>query len=57
MTGNLATLIKKRGPIRRIGVTGMGCVGIPAAALFPAGLSFVRLQDRDAEPRGVPAQG
>ena len=57
MTGNLATLIKKRGPIRRIGVTGMGCVGIPAAALFPAGLSFVRLQDRDAEPRGAPLKG
>jgi len=34
MTGNLATLIKKRGPIRRIGVVGMGYVGIPAAALF-----------------------
>ena len=34
MTENLATLIKKRGPIRRIGVFGMGYVGIPAAALF-----------------------
>ena len=34
MTENLATLIKKRGPIRRIGVIGMGYVGIPAAALF-----------------------
>ncbi|NQS78649.1 MAG: nucleotide sugar dehydrogenase [Methanoculleus bourgensis] len=34
MIENLATLIKKRGPIRRIGVVGMGYVGIPAAALF-----------------------
>jgi hypothetical protein len=34
MTENLATLIDKRGPIRRIGVIGMGYVGIPAAALF-----------------------
>ena len=34
MTENLASLIKKRGPIRGIGVIGMGYVGIPAAALF-----------------------
>ena len=34
MTENLASLIKKRGPIQRIGVIGMGYVGIPAAALF-----------------------
>ena len=34
MTENLAALIKKRGPIRKIGVFGMGYVGIPAAALF-----------------------
>jgi len=34
MAENLATLIRKRGPIRRIGVIGMGYVGIPAAALF-----------------------
>ena len=34
MTENLATLIHKRGPIRAIGVIGMGYVGIPAAALF-----------------------
>ncbi len=31
MTENLATLIKKRGSIRRIGVIGMGYVGIPTA--------------------------
>ena len=34
MTENLATRIRKRGPIRTIGVIGMGYVGIPAAALF-----------------------
>ncbi len=34
MTRNIALLIRKRGPIRRIGVIGMGYVGIPAAALF-----------------------
>ena len=30
----LEALIKKRGPIKKIGVLGMGYVGIPAAALF-----------------------
>ena len=30
----LEALIKKRGPIKKIGVVGMGYVGIPAAALF-----------------------
>ena len=30
----LETLIKERGPIKKIGVVGMGYVGIPAAALF-----------------------
>jgi len=30
----LETLIRKRGPIKKIGVVGMGYVGIPAAALF-----------------------
>ncbi len=34
MTMALETLIKKRGPIKKIGVLGMGYVGIPAAALF-----------------------
>lgn len=34
MTELLASLLRKRGPIRRIGVVGMGYVGIPAAALF-----------------------
>jgi UDP-N-acetyl-D-mannosaminuronic acid dehydrogenase len=30
----LAEIIQKRGPIKKIGVIGMGYVGIPAAALF-----------------------
>ena len=30
----LESLIRKRGPIKKIGVIGMGYVGIPAAALF-----------------------
>ncbi|QSZ67276.1 nucleotide sugar dehydrogenase [Methanofollis aquaemaris] len=34
MTDTLSELIKARGPIRRIGVVGMGYVGTPAAALF-----------------------
>lgn len=34
MTQALEALIQKRGPIKKIGVLGMGYVGIPAAALF-----------------------
>ncbi|MEN6519416.1 MAG: nucleotide sugar dehydrogenase [Methanospirillum sp.] len=34
MTEKLQSLIAERGPIRRIGVVGMGYVGIPAAVLF-----------------------
>ncbi len=34
MTDKLQSLLVKRGPIRKIGVIGMGYVGIPAAALF-----------------------
>jgi len=34
MTEKLASLIEKRGPIQKIGVFGMGYVGIPAALLF-----------------------
>lgn len=34
MTDKLQSLLSKRGPIRKIGVIGMGYVGIPAAALF-----------------------
>jgi UDP-N-acetyl-D-mannosaminuronic acid dehydrogenase len=34
MTTTLEALFRKRGPIKKIGVLGMGYVGIPAAALF-----------------------
>lgn len=34
MTGKLQPLLSKRGPIKKIGVVGMGYVGIPAAVLF-----------------------
>ncbi len=30
----LREIFKKRGPIRKVGVVGMGYVGIPSAALF-----------------------
>jgi UDP-N-acetyl-D-mannosaminuronic acid dehydrogenase len=36
----LASLIRKRGPIKKIGVIGMGYVGIPAAALFADSQKF-----------------
>lgn len=36
----LSAIFEKKGPIRRIGVVGMGYVGIPAAALFAASPSF-----------------
>ncbi len=54
MTENLATLINKRGPIRRIGVIGMGYVGIPAAALFAdvAGVEHVYGFQRDSASSG-----
>ena len=34
MTGKLQSLLSKKGPIKKIGVMGMGYVGIPAAVLF-----------------------
>jgi UDP-N-acetyl-D-mannosaminuronic acid dehydrogenase len=34
MTGKLQSLLLKKGPIKKIGVVGMGYVGIPAAVLF-----------------------
>jgi UDP-N-acetyl-D-mannosaminuronic acid dehydrogenase len=34
MTDKLTNIIKEKGPIKKIGVIGMGYVGIPAAALF-----------------------
>jgi UDP-N-acetyl-D-mannosaminuronic acid dehydrogenase len=36
----LESLFRKRGPIKNIGVIGMGYVGIPAAALFAASPAF-----------------
>ena len=36
MKASLATLLKQKGPIKKIGVIGMGYVGIPSAALFAA---------------------
>ncbi|MBP2030122.1 UDP-N-acetyl-D-mannosaminuronic acid dehydrogenase [Methanohalophilus levihalophilus] len=34
MSGKLQSILEERGPIKKIGVIGMGYVGIPAAALF-----------------------
>ncbi|MDD1682718.1 MAG: nucleotide sugar dehydrogenase [Methanoregula sp.] len=39
----LETLFLKRGPLRKIGVIGMGYVGIPAAALFADSPAFERV--------------
>lgn len=39
----LASRLQKRGPIRKIGVIGMGYVGIPAAALFADAPCFDRV--------------
>ena len=36
MDPSLAAILKKKGPIKKIGVIGMGYVGIPSAALFAA---------------------
>ncbi len=50
----LRALIQKRGPIKKIGVIGMGYVGIPAAALFadsPA-FDFVYGFQRDSQSSG-----
>jgi len=50
----LADIIKKRGPIKRIGVIGMGYVGIPAAALFAASPQFDKVYgfQRDSPSSG-----
>jgi UDP-N-acetyl-D-mannosaminuronic acid dehydrogenase len=50
----LAELIRKRGPVKKIGVLGMGYVGIPAAVLFadsPA-FDFVYGFQRDSSSSG-----
>jgi UDP-N-acetyl-D-mannosaminuronic acid dehydrogenase len=40
MTGKLGSMLRARGPIRRVGVVGMGYVGIPSAVLFAASGAF-----------------
>jgi UDP-N-acetyl-D-mannosaminuronic acid dehydrogenase len=40
MTMTLEAIFKKRGPLKKIGVIGMGYVGIPAAALFADSPAF-----------------
>jgi UDP-N-acetyl-D-mannosaminuronic acid dehydrogenase len=40
MTGGLAELLRAKGPIRRVGVVGMGYVGIPSAVLFALSGAF-----------------
>ena len=50
----LADLIRERGPIRRVGVLGMGYVGIPAAALFADAPQFSQVYgfQRDSPSSG-----
>lgn len=50
----LAEIIQKRGPIKKIGVIGMGYVGIPAAALFAASPVFEKVYgfQRDSPSSG-----
>ena len=50
----LADLLRERGPIKKIGVLGMGYVGIPAAALFADAPQFVHVYgfQRDSPSSG-----
>lgn len=43
MSGKLTNILDQRGPIRTIGVVGMGYVGIPSAVLFAASPAFERV--------------
>ncbi len=54
MTSPLQSHIDARGPIRRVGVIGMGYVGIPAAALFADVLSIEQVYgfQRDSPSSG-----
>lgn len=54
MSKRLQSIINARGPIRNIGVVGMGYVGIPAAALFAdaPNVEFVRGFQRDSPSSG-----
>jgi len=40
MTGELEGVLREKGPIRRVGVVGMGYVGIPSAVLFALSGAF-----------------
>ncbi|NLM30136.1 MAG: nucleotide sugar dehydrogenase, partial [Methanomicrobiales archaeon] len=54
MKSKLQSIIDRRGPIRNIGVVGMGYVGIPAAVLFADApeFEFVRGFQRDSPSSG-----
>ena len=54
MKSTLSELIKQRGPIRKIGVLGMGYVGIPAAALLADSPEFEKVYgfQRDSKSSG-----
>ncbi|WP_445476135.1 nucleotide sugar dehydrogenase [Methanococcoides methylutens] len=54
MTDKLNSILENRGPIRKIGVLGMGYVGIPAAALFANSDKFDRVLgfQRDSKSSG-----
>lgn len=54
MKSSLTDLIAQRGPIRKIGVIGMGYVGIPAAALFADSPVFEKVYgfQRDSKSSG-----
>ncbi len=48
----LREIFKKKGPIRKVGVAGMGYVGIPSAALFADKFDFVWGLQRDSPSSG-----
>ncbi len=52
----LAKILKERGPIRRIGVIGMGYVGIPSAVLFAEKFDFVWGFQRYSQSSGYKIQ-
>jgi len=54
MSGRLTSIIEAKGPIKKVGVVGMGYVGIPAAALFADAPAFDRVYgfQRDSPSSG-----